>query len=52
MGKHFQEILKNVLKHEKYSKKSKNCRKFPYTDWDTDNPNKIFGAHGKEPSNK
>jgi hypothetical protein len=29
MRKHFQEILENVLKHEKYSKNSKNSRKIP-----------------------
>jgi hypothetical protein len=23
-------------------------RKFPETDWDTNNPNKIFGAHEKD----
>jgi hypothetical protein len=29
--------------------------KFPETDWDTNNPNKVFGTHEKnilEPSNK
>jgi hypothetical protein len=29
MRKHFQEILENVLKHEKYSENSKNSRKIP-----------------------
>jgi hypothetical protein len=47
--KQFQEILENVLKHEKYSENhKKNPGKFPETDWDTNNPNKVFGAHEKD----
>jgi hypothetical protein len=27
---------------------TKNPGKFPETDWDTNNPNKVFGAHEKD----
>jgi hypothetical protein len=46
--KQFQEILENVLKHEKYSENSQNSKKLSETYWDTNNPNKIFGAHEKD----
>jgi hypothetical protein len=54
MRKHFQEILENVLKHEKCSKNSKIAGKFPELDWSMNNPNKVFVAHENflEPSNK
>jgi hypothetical protein len=45
----------NCFKAQKYSENSKKLRKkFPETHWDTNNPNKVFGAHKKilEPSNK
>jgi hypothetical protein len=48
MRKHFQEILENVLKHENTQKIPKIPRKFPEIDWDTNNPNKVFGAHEKD----
>jgi hypothetical protein len=41
-------FLENVLKHEKYSNNLKNLGKFPETDWDMINPNKVFGAHEKD----
>jgi hypothetical protein len=46
--KQFQEILENVLKHENTRKIPKIPRKFPKTRWETNNPNKIFGAHEKD----
>jgi hypothetical protein len=34
------------LKHQTYSENSQDSRKIPKeTHWDTNNPNKVFGAH-------
>jgi hypothetical protein len=46
---------RNCIKAEKTPKITETPWKFPETDGDTNNPNKVFGAHGKkilEPSNK
>jgi ferritin-like metal-binding protein YciE len=49
MQKQFEKNLENVLKHQKYSENLKTIpRKFPETDCDTNNLNKVFGAHEKD----
>jgi hypothetical protein len=46
--KQFQEILENVLMHEKYSKNCRNFRKNPRDALGHEQSNKIFGVHEKK----
>jgi hypothetical protein len=49
MRKQIPEKSKNCLKARKILRKSqKNPGKFPELDWDSNNPNKAFGAHEKD----
>jgi hypothetical protein len=48
MRKQFQKNLVIVLKHNNTRKIPKISEKNSQTHWDTNNPNKVFGAHEKD----